>query len=260
MTSPPERRQAERLLERIRTRVAELRRLEQTRARTAANSNSDNARSPTAMGSSRASSTNSPAAATYAAGPTRARATARAANWAFSWTVAFIALHVYWYLGGRVGFGDQADPLPGWPSSVGGWIVEVLVDGMWVAGLVVPSALAWPWGRRLPRRMLVAMMWTGGAILVARGGLGLVDDALRFSGLLDGGLTGLSTKDVLGSADPSTYTKLSTVAIDSIFLLGGLLFGHAARLAQSAVRTPDASSAMVRETTAREAERCLTSL
>ncbi len=49
MTSPPERRQAERLLERIRTRVAELRRLEQTRARTAANSNSDDARSPTAM-------------------------------------------------------------------------------------------------------------------------------------------------------------------------------------------------------------------
>ena len=90
--------------------------------------------------------------------------------------------------------------------------------------------------------------------------LRLVDDALRFSGLYDGGLTGLSTKDVLGSADPSTYTKLSTVAIDSIFLLGGLLFGHAARLAQSAVRTPDASSAMVRETTARKAERCLTSL
>jgi hypothetical protein len=49
MTSAPERRQAERLLKRIRTRVAQLRRLEQTRARTAANSNSDDARSPTAM-------------------------------------------------------------------------------------------------------------------------------------------------------------------------------------------------------------------
>jgi hypothetical protein len=49
MTSPPERRPAERLLKRIRTRVAQLRRLEQTRARTAANSNSDDARSPTAM-------------------------------------------------------------------------------------------------------------------------------------------------------------------------------------------------------------------
>ena len=48
MTSAPERRQAERLLKRIRTRVAQLR-LEQTRARTAANSNSDDARSPTAM-------------------------------------------------------------------------------------------------------------------------------------------------------------------------------------------------------------------
>jgi hypothetical protein len=84
--------------------------------------------------------------------------------------------------------------------------------------------------------MLVAMMWAGGAILLARGGLGFVDDALRFSGLLDGGLTGLSTKDVLDSAHPSTYTKLSTVAIDSIFFLGGVLFAYAARLAGSASR------------------------
>jgi len=63
MTSAPERRQAERLPEPIRTRVAQLRRLQQTRARTAANSNSDDARSPTAM-PARASSANSPAAAT----------------------------------------------------------------------------------------------------------------------------------------------------------------------------------------------------
>jgi hypothetical protein len=176
------------------------------------------------------------------AAPLPTKAATRAANAAFVWTLAFIALHVYWYLGGRVGFGDQADPLPAsasaytWPSSVGGWIVMVVEAGMWAAGLAVPSALAWPWGRRLPRRMLVAMMWAGGAILLARGGLGFVDDALRFSGLLDGGLTGLSTKDVLDSADPSTYTKLSTVAIDSIFFLGGVLFAYAARLAGSASR------------------------
>src|SRR5215208_6884154 len=37
----------------------------------------------------------------------------------FYWTVAFIALHGYWALGGRVGFGDQVDPLPDTASSVG---------------------------------------------------------------------------------------------------------------------------------------------
>jgi hypothetical protein len=185
------------------------------------------------------------APSTQAAGSTRVRATARAANWAFYWTLAFIALHGYWYLGGRVGLGDQADPLPGAPSSPGDWIFSVVVGGMFAAGLVVPRALARPWGRRLPRRLLVWSMWIGCAVLVARGGSGLLDDALRFTGLADGGLTGLTNEDVLGSAHPSTNTIVSTVAIDSIFLLGGLLFGHAARLAGSAVKTPRASSAVL---------------
>ncbi len=87
-------------------------------------------------------------------------------------------------------------------------------------------------------------MWIGCAVLVARGGSGFLDDLLRFSGLADGGLTGLSTEDVLGSAHPSTNTIVSTVAIDSIFFVGGLLFGYAARLAGSAARTPEDSSAM----------------
>jgi hypothetical protein len=177
--------------------------------------------------------------ATRPNGSARARATARAANLALYWTVAFIALHAYWYLGGRVGFSDQVDPLPGAPSSPGDWIFSVVVFGMFAAGVLVPSAVARPWGRRVPRRLLVWLMWIGCLVLVARGGSGLFDDGLRFTGLVDSGLTGLSNEDVLGSADPSTSTMLSTVAIDSIFLAGGLLFGHAARLAGT--RPPDPS-------------------
>jgi hypothetical protein len=165
------------------------------------------------------------------------KAATRAAKAALVWTLAFIALHVYWYAGGRVGFGDQANPLAPAPSGVVNWIATVVEGGMWVAGLVVPSALAWSWGRRLPRRLLVGLMWAGAFVLLARGGSGFVDDAVRFSGLYGGGLTGLSTKDVLGSADPTTYTKLSTVSIDSIFFIGGVLFAYAARLAGSASRS-----------------------
>lgn len=159
------------------------------------------------------------------------KAPARAARAALIWTLAFIACHVYWYLGGQIGFGDQpvASALPAlYPSSVGDWIFTVVTGGMWVAGLVVPSALAWSWGRRLPRRLLVGLMWAGAIVLLARGCSGWVDDAVRFTGLSDGGLTGLSTKDLLGSADPTTYTKLSTVALDSIFSIGGVLFAYAA--------------------------------
>ena len=170
------------------------------------------------------------------AAPLLTKAAARAANAAFVWTLAFIACHVYWFMGGRVGFGDQANPIPPAPSSVGSWIFTVVTGGMFVAGLAVPSALAWSWGRRLPRRLLVGLMWAGGVVLLARGGAGWVDDAVRFSGLYDGGLTGLSTKDVLDSAQPTTYTKLSTISIDSIFFIGGLLFAYAARLAGSPSR------------------------
>ena len=168
--------------------------------------------------------------------PLPAKAAARAAKAALVWTLAFIALHVYWSAGGRVLFYDQTGALAPAPSSVVNWIATVVEGGMWAAGLVVPSALAWSWGRRLPRRLLVGLMWAGAVVLLARGGSGFVDDAVRFSGLYGGGLTGLSTKDVLGSADPTTYTKLSTVAIDSIFFVGGVLFGYAARLAGSASR------------------------
>lgn len=178
----------------------------------------------------------------HEADPPTTKAATRAAKAAFVWTLAFIALHVYWSLGGQVGFGDQpaASATPGPPSSVVGWIGDIVVDGMFAAGLAVPSALAWPWGRRLPRRLLVRLMWAGAVVLLARGAAGWVDDALRFSGLYDGGLTGLSTKDVLDSAHPTTYTKLSTISIDSIFFLGGVLFGRAARLARSPRGTADA--------------------
>lgn len=177
--------------------------------------------------------------------PLPTKAATRAAKAAFVWTLAFIACHVYWYLGGRVGFGDQANPIPPKSSShlgdVGWWIFAVVTGSMFAAGLVIPSALAWSWGRRLPRRLLVGLMWAGAFVLLARGGSGWVDDALRFSGLYDGGLTGLSTKDVLDSAHPTTYTKLSTISIDSIFFTGGVIFAYAARLAGASVSaTPSA--------------------
>lgn len=173
-------------------------------------------------------------APTHAAGSRRPRAAARAANGALVWAVAFTAMHVYWYLGGRVGFGDQSDPLPPAPSALRDWIFDVVVVAMFAVGLAVPVAFTRRWGKRVPRAVIVWLMWIGALVLLARGGAGLVDDLLRFTGLHDGGLTGLSTEDVLGSAAPSTSTRVSSVAVDTVFLLGGLLFGRTALLARSA--------------------------
>ena len=149
---------------------------------------------------------------------------------AFAWTAVFIAFHVYWFAGGRLGFGSAPDPIPSPPSSVLGWIFNAMVLTMFVAGLVVPLALVRPRGRKVPQGTLLALAWSGCAVLAARGGAGIVDSLLRATDVLPRGLTGLSYEQTLGQAHPSAYTLWSGTAIDAYFLIGGILFGIAARL------------------------------
>jgi hypothetical protein len=61
----------------------------------------------------------------------------------------------------------------------------------------------------------------------------LLDDIVRDVGLSGRGIIGMSYKDTLGTADPSTYTLISTATIDAYFLLGGVLYGWAARTGQT---------------------------
>jgi Protein of unknown function (DUF3995) len=157
----------------------------------------------------------------------------RAAMHAFAWTVLFIVWHGYWALGGDFGFGDQQSAIPDTTSSVAGWAFTVAVVGMFAAGVAVPLALARGAG---PRRMLVWLMWAGAAVLAARGIVGLVDDLLRFSGVNETGLSGLSDQEVLGTSHASAYTIWSTIGLDSFFAAGALLFARAARPASDRPR------------------------
>lgn len=160
--------------------------------------------------------------------PTRSPVgTRRAALASFAWAIAFIALHGYWALGGRFGIGEQDDPIPLTTDSLVGWVSTVVVALMFLGGLLVPLALVRPWGYHVPRRLLLTFAWIGAAVLAARGVSGLVDDLVRALGV-DGGITGLSYKQTLGTAHPSAYTVWSAAAIDALFLVGGLLFGAAA--------------------------------
>ena len=151
----------------------------------------------------------------------------RAALYAFAWTAAFIAWHAYWALGGDFGFGDRESAFPA-TSTLADWTFMIAVAGMFAAGLAVPLAIARGAG---PRRLLARLMWAGAVVLGARGAVGLLDDALRFSGLAETGLSGLTDEQVLGTANPSAYTIWSTVLVDSFFAAGGLLFGIAGRRA-----------------------------
>jgi hypothetical protein len=162
--------------------------------------------------------------------PATERRARRSALLAFAWTALFIAWHGYWALGGDFGFGDQEAGFPDTTSDLRGWAFTISVVAMFAAGLAVPLAVA---RGRGPRRLLLGLLWAGAAVLAARGLAGLMDDVLRFGGLAERGLSGLTDKQVLGTADPSAYTIWSTVGLDAFFAAGAALFGLAALRARA---------------------------
>ena len=159
------------------------------------------------------------------------RALRRAVWMSTGWVAVFTAFHVYWFLGGRFGFGDMSDPLP--PLEDAGDVAFAAVIGAaFVVGAVLPLGFVHEWGDLVPFRARLAAAWFGSLLLVARGVLGLVDTALRELGLAELGLTGLTYEQITGDAHPTAYTLWSGSAIDAWFALGGVLFGVLARRAR----------------------------
>ncbi|MER6944318.1 DUF3995 domain-containing protein [Nonomuraea sp. NPDC000554] len=166
------------------------------------------------------------------------RAGTRAGYATWAWVLVFIAFHVYWYLGGRFG---HPGPLPEVSFDVFG----VVVTAMFVVGAVIPLAAVQSWGRAIPRRLLVAALWTGCAVLTLRGLTGILDDVLRTTGLGPDGLTGLTIEQVTGTAHPGPDIIWSGRATDACFTLGGLLFALTAQ-ATRAARAPESPEAQER--------------
>jgi hypothetical protein len=127
------------------------------------------------------------------------------------WTVVFGAPHIWWALGNPFAFpggdaGYRVFVSATW-RIVFDWVVVLLC----AIGFGVALALVSPWGRRLPKRPLLAAAWTASAMLTLRGVAGVAVDGLS---------------DVEFPMRP-----VFTVA----FVIGGLLFGGVAWRAQ---RTP----------------------
>ena len=107
-----------------------------------------------------------------------------------------------------------------------GWIGEVLEGAAWLLGPWVCLAIARGWPRGRMRRAALIVVWLGCAVLVVRGGAGLIDDLTRAVGLLPNGITGLSHKQTMGAAYYRSASALwSGNVTDAYFFGGGLLFG-----------------------------------
>jgi hypothetical protein len=140
----------------------------------------------------------------------------RAAYIALGWVVVFIGFHLYWYRGGSFA---SPGKLPPAPHSLIGWTFEVLVMGAFVLGFLVPLAISRGWADGRLARPVAILVWLGGVILDLRGVSGIVDDLTRAAGVRTG-ITGLSTMQTTGIA----HMMWSGWAIDSYFLIGGLIF------------------------------------
>ena len=153
----------------------------------------------------------------------------RAAYAAFGWVLIFIAWHVVWAV---TGLPFSHHHYHG-AALVVFWGATAIMDVMWVVGIPLPLALARPWGRRVPRWMLLWTAWTGCALLGARGIAGVADDVARAIGF-SRGLTGMTMAQEMGIAHPSAWMWIAGTATDVLFVAGGLVFGLAALTYQRA--------------------------
>lgn len=123
------------------------------------------------------------------------------------WSLVFAAPHVYWAVGGRAGLGVQAAAAESALATTPFFIYNLVAVGLATGGAVLAIVLATrSTGSRLRRPLLFAA-GMGSAVLLVRGGVGLVM---------------LAVSALNGTFDEQTPAVL--VAIEPWFLAGGVAF------------------------------------
>lgn len=125
---------------------------------------------------------------------------------ACAWAFLFAIAHFYWALGGCAGFPVEA--CEAGLSNTWFLAYDLVAGVLCVLGAVIALALVRPWGRMISHRTLLILAWIGGAALLLRGVVGLVQDVLILAGPGNG--------------------WYPTMLYDPWFLVGGVLFCAAA--------------------------------
>jgi Protein of unknown function (DUF3995) len=151
--------------------------------------------------------------------PTRSRAAAWAAYAACALALLYAVPSFYWGLGGTAGLdtvGGAIEELARTrdPASVA---LGIGAGVLKVAGGLLALALIRPWGRAIPRRLLVGAAWAASMVLTAYGGLLVAVGALVLTGLI-------STSSPVGR----TALRWHVLLWDLWFLVWGLVLGVAA--------------------------------
>lgn len=152
------------------------------------------------------------------------RSNRRPATWpayaAAVWSFVFAAMSFYWALGGTIGIDTLAESIKEKASTEDqGFLALTWATGVLkVAGGFVALALVHPWGRRIPRKLLLFAAWGGGIFIILYEGASFIEAALIEVGLLD-------VPESMGA----TAVRWSLYFWRPWWLLGGFLFILAAR-------------------------------
>lgn len=150
------------------------------------------------------------------------RATREQGRWV-GWAVfvvgaLYAAVSAYWAAGGAVGLDTLGGTLAEQARARNPQLIAIvwLTVVLKLVGAVLGLALVQPWGRRVPRWMLLTASWTATVVLVLYGGLLVVGQALIALGVLPRG----------EPFDPVAF-YWHLFVWDPWFLLWGLLLGAA---------------------------------
>ncbi len=132
---------------------------------------------------------------------------------AFAWSVAFAVPHVYWAAGGTAGL--EGGAIDGALATIN--YAAIVLSGIAAA---LALALAGRWGRSLPRPVLATGAWGACVVLSLRGIAGLIQDLVV----------------LLGESEDEVSTLI--LVFEPLFLVGGILFGLAARQSRRSFEAP----------------------
>lgn len=135
------------------------------------------------------------------------------ASAACAWAFVFAALSCYWALGGAVGAETVSPALVQLARAHDPWVEAALWLSSFIkviSGIVV-LALIQPWGKMIPRWLLLLLAWGAGTLVFVHGGLFFVVGVLALSGTIHVGT-------------PLPMPRWYTFLWGPWWLLGGILF------------------------------------
>ncbi|HET7519848.1 MAG TPA: DUF3995 domain-containing protein [Actinomycetes bacterium] len=151
--------------------------------------------------------------------PTRSRSTAWAAYAACALALLYAVPNFYWALGGTAGLGTVGGAIEELARTrdPAGVALGIGAGVLKVAGGLLALALVRPWGRAIPRRLLLGAAWAASLVLTAYGGLLVAVGALVLTGIVSPS----------GPVDRSAL-RWHVLLWDLWFLVWGLVLGVAA--------------------------------